>query len=135
MAVIEWKESFSVNVAEIDEQHQKLVSMINRLFDAMQRGEGKKVIGATVNGLIDYAAIHFTTEEKYFDQFGYPDTVSHKQEHADFVQKALEFKSDYDQGKVLLSPAVITFLSDWLQNHIAGSDQKYARCFNENGLR
>jgi hemerythrin len=135
MALIKWKDSFSVNVAEIDAQHQTLVDMINSLFDAMQRGEGKKVLGDIVNGLIDYTATHFTVEENYFDQFGYSETASHKQEHADFVHKVSEFKSDFEQGKVLMSPAVINFLSDWLQNHIAGSDKQYAQFFNDKGLK
>ena len=78
MALVTWNDSLSVNVAEIDQQHRKLIAMINELNDAMKIGKGKDVLGGIVNSLISYTATHFKTEEKYFAQFGYPDTEDHK---------------------------------------------------------
>jgi hemerythrin len=48
MSIIQWDESFSVNVAEIDKQHQRLLEMINELYDAMRQGRGKVIIGKTI---------------------------------------------------------------------------------------
>ncbi len=135
MPLIQWDNSFKVNVAEIDQQHQRLVSMVNELNDAMKMGKGKEVLSKIINGLFSYAATHFSTEEKYFDQFGYPDTISHKLEHAAFVKKVSEFKSGFEKGKVGLSIEVMDFLSEWLKNHIKGSDMKYSKFFNEKGLK
>ncbi len=135
MALIQWDDSFSVKVNEIDLQHKKLISMINELNDAMKDGKGKDVLGKTVSGLINYTSTHFNTEEKYFDQFGYPETINHKNEHSAFVQKVSQFKDGFQKGKLGLSIEVMNFLSDWLKNHIKGSDMKYSQFFNENGLR
>ncbi len=135
MALIQWDGSFSVKVAEIDQQHQKLVSMINELNDAMRQGKGKDVLGKIINGLISYTATHFNTEEKYFDRFGYPETDSHKKEHVAFVKKVSEFKNGFEQGKLGLSIEVMNFLSDWLKNHIKLTDMKYSKFFNEKGLK
>ena len=135
MALINWYDSFRVNVKEIDQQHQKLVSMINELNDAMMQGKGKDVMGKIVNGLFSYTATHFKTEEKYFDQFRYPETDSHKKEHIAFVQKVSGFKDGYEKGKLGLSIEVMNFLSDWLKNHIKATDMKYSQFFNEKGLR
>jgi hemerythrin len=135
MPLIQWNDGLSVNVAEIDKQHQKLVGMINDLNDAMLQGKGKDIIGKILNGLFLYAGTHFKTEERYFDQFGYPEAESHKKEHTDFVKKVSEFKSGFDQGKVGLSVDVMKFLSNWLQNHIKGVDKKYAPLFNAKGLK
>lgn len=135
MAFIHWNDSFSVNVKEIDQQHQKLISMINELHDAMSQGKGKDVMGKIVNGLFSYTATHFKTEEKYFDQFGYPETDSHKKEHIAFVQKVTHFKEGYEKGNVGLSIEVMFFLSDWLKDHIKITDMKYSTFFNEKGLK
>jgi hemerythrin len=134
MALIQWKNDFSVNVAEIDKQHQKLIDLINELDDAMKTGKGKDVIGRTVDGLIKYTENHFSVEEKYFDKFKYPDTYAHKMEHVAFVKKCSEFRNDFANGKLSLSIQVMDFLSTWLQNHIVKNDKKYSSCFNSNGV-
>jgi hemerythrin len=135
MALIHWDSSFSVNVAEIDRQHQKLVQMINGLNDAMREGKGKDVLANVIDGLIGYTRTHFGTEEKYFDQFQYPDRDNHKKEHVEFVKKVSEFREKFEKGQIGLSIQVMNFLSDWLRNHIMGVDKKYGPFFNEKGLR
>lgn len=135
MALIQWNDSLSVGVAEIDKQHQKLVQMINDLHDAMRQAKGSSVLGPLVNGLIDYAGTHFKAEEKYFARFAYPETEAHKKLHADFVAKVLDFKKKFEANSVGLSMDVMNFLSNWLQSHIKGEDKKYTACFNANGLK
>lgn len=135
MALISWNDSFSVGVIEIDRQHQKMVSMINELNEAMRQGKGKDVLGKIIKGLVDYTRVHFKTEETYFEQLGYPEKESHKKEHADFVQRVTDFKDGYQKGNLGLSIAVMNFLSSWLQNHIKGTDKKYSQFFNEKGLK
>jgi hemerythrin len=135
MALIQWNEGFSVDVAEIDKQHQTLVSMINELSDAMKQGKGKDALAKILNGLISYTATHFKTEEKYFDLYKYPGTVIHKKEHAAFVQKVSDFKDGFEKGKLSVTIEVMNFLSDWLKNHIKGTDKKYSVFFNEKGLK
>lgn len=135
MALINWDDSLSVKVTLIDQQHQKLVAMINELSDAMKQGKGKDVLGRIVSGLVSYTVTHFKTEEKYFDQFGYPERDSHKKLHTAFVQKVSEFKAGIEQGKQTLTIEVLNFLSDWLQKHIKVVDKQYSQFFNEKGLK
>jgi len=135
MALIQWSDSLSVNVGEIDRQHQKLIAMINELNDAMRQGKGKEIVAKIINGLITYTGTHFKFEEQYFDKFGYPDKDNHKKAHSDFVRKVSDFKTGYASGKVGLSMDIMNFLSDWLQTHIKGTDKKYSAFFNEKGLK
>jgi len=134
MAFIEWKNEYSVNVAEIDEQHRQLVVMINRLHDGMKARQGQSVLKETLADLASYAVGHFGTEEKYFNQFGYPSAPVHKIEHDRFVGKVVQYKKDFDSGKVMMSMDVMDFLKNWLVSHIQGSDKKYSTFFNEKGL-
>jgi hemerythrin len=135
MPLIQWNDSLSVGVTEIDKQHQKLVQMLNDLHEAMRQAKGSSVLGPLVKELIDYAGTHFKTEERYFTRFAYPDADAHKKQHADFVAEVLAFKSRFDANAVGLSMDVMTFLSNWLQSHIKGEDKKYGPFFNANGLR
>jgi hemerythrin len=135
MALMQWNESLSVGVAEIDNQHQTLVSMINELSDAMKQGKGKDVVGKILNSLISYTVTHFQTEEKYFDLYRYPETAGHKKEHAAFVQNVSDFKDGFAKGKLSVTIELMNFLSDWLKNHIKGTDKKYSTFFNAKGLK
>jgi hemerythrin len=135
MAIMQWDTSLSVGVAEIDAQHQKLIAMINDLDDAMRQGKGKDIVGKIINELIAYTRSHFATEEKYFAQFAYPETDAHKAEHVVFTKKVGEFKAGFDKGSLGLTIQVMTFLSDWLRNHIKVVDKKYGPFFNSKGLK
>ncbi|MEM0467094.1 MAG: bacteriohemerythrin [Candidatus Thermoplasmatota archaeon] len=134
MALMNWDASFSVNVKEIDIQHQRLVEMLNQLHELMKVGQGKTAIAPILDELITYAGTHFSTEEKYFDQFRFSEAVRHKAEHKQFVQKVLAFQNDFKTGRTVLTMDVMNFLRDWLVNHIKGTDKRYSQCFNEHGL-
>ena len=107
MALINWSDNLSVNVAEIDLQHKKLISMVNELNEAMLVGRGKDVLGKIISGLAAYTATHFKTEETYFARFGYPETAEHNKEHAAFIQKVSEFKDGFEKSSVLLTIQVM----------------------------
>lgn len=135
MAYLTWDEKYSVGIREIDLQHKKLVEMINGLHDAMKEGKGKDVLARVLQELVNYAASHFATEEKYMTNFNYPGYLAHKGEHEKFVKQVLDFKNDFDSGKAAMTLEVMNFLKDWLLNHISGTDKKYGPFFNEHGLK
>ncbi len=134
MALIEWTEDFSVRVEEIDNQHKRLVDMINELHNAMVNGKGNSHVSEIISRLVDYSVYHFKTEEEYFYKFNYSDTDKHKKKHSDFVDTVGKFKSEYENNEVMLTIEIMQFLSSWLQNHILGEDMKYSDFFVDNGL-
>jgi len=131
---MKWTDNLSVQVQEIDNQHQKLISLINDLHDAMLARRGKEVLGGILDQLAAYTVYHFNTEEKYMQDFSYPGYLLHKKEHDSFVGKVDALMEDYKAGKVGISMELMAFLRDWVQNHIQGTDKKYSETFNKNGL-
>ncbi|MCK5707790.1 MAG: hemerythrin family protein [Candidatus Aureabacteria bacterium] len=134
MAYIEWSDDFSVNVKEIDSQHRVLIDMINMLYEAFIAEKGKDVHKKVIDGMIDYARIHFETERKYMKQFNFPGYEEHNKEHEIFTQKAMELQKQFNAAGFILSSNILNFLKDWLKNHILGTDKKYSNHFNDNGL-
>ena len=57
---------------------------------------GKKPIpipkGVTVNNMVNYASVHFETEEKYMRRSKYVEYESHKAEHDQFTTRAIDLK-------------------------------------------
>jgi hemerythrin len=134
MALIVWSKDLSVNVSEIDKQHHKLVDFINELHDAMLKGKSKEILNEIIKGLAEYTVIHFKTEEALLEKYNYPDLEIQKKEHVLFVKKVSEFREGFKNERFGLSIEIMTFLSDWLKNHINGSDKNYSAFLNEKGV-
>jgi len=114
MGFIEWSDKLVTRVKECDEQHKKLVSLINELYDAMKQGKGKEVLDKMLDELVKYAGYHFTTEETLMTKYGYPgpDFAAHKREHEAFKAKIKEFLDKKAKGEVTLTVELMSFLKD-----------------------
>ncbi|MDR4508031.1 MAG: bacteriohemerythrin [Candidatus Brocadiaceae bacterium] len=130
MPIMEWKDEFSVNVAEFDSHHKQLVVMINELHDAMTGGKGKQVLGEILQKLVNYCAFHFKAEEQLFQKHDYPDYKEHKGKHDNMANKVLALQKDFQAGKAAITLEVSNFLRDWLNKHILQTDKKYCEFFN-----
>ncbi len=133
--LIEWKDSYSVGVKQIDEQHKKLFSHINNLYSSMKEGKDKQMLSKLLNDLADYVNYHFSTEEKYFEEFNYAEKDKHLSQHKQYTDKIKSFQEAYAKNQRFLSFEIIDFLEDWILGHVTGEDMKYTKCFNDNGLK
>jgi methyl-accepting chemotaxis protein len=122
--IIRWNDRMSVHVRQFDEQHKKLVAMVQQLNDAMRNGEGQKVIGDILSGLAEYTVSHFAQEEKFMQQHNYPEYAEHKKIHDALLKQVGETIVAFENGRAVPA-AIMAFLSDWLLNHIMKVDRKY----------
>jgi hemerythrin len=134
MALITWQDSYSVKVRKFDDEHKKLIALINQLHDAMLVGKGGQVIGTILQSLIEYTSSHFASEEAMLKLHGYPDFERQKKEHNLLVLQVLDIQKSIKSGKVPLSQEMMKFLKEWLQNHIQGEDKKYGPFLNAKGF-
>lgn len=134
MALIEWSNNLSVSVGAMDDQHKKLIKLINDLHEAMKAGKGKDAMSKTLVELINYTKTHFADEEKYMTQFKYPDLDKQKAAHAAFIKKVMDTQKAMNEGQNVTID-VMNFLKSWLTEHIAGMDKKYGPVFNQNGIK
>jgi len=121
-----WNGALATGHPEIDEQHRKLIDLANRLNEAMQRGEARSEIGAVLEDLIKYTTFHFQFEENLMKKAGYPELFQHQREHKKLVNDVLARKARFDSGAAL-SSELLSFLRDWLVNHIMKTDKALAR--------
>ncbi|MGE4558508.1 MAG: bacteriohemerythrin [Desulfovibrionaceae bacterium] len=126
MPLFKWSESLSVGDGTIDSQHQRMIEMINELYDAMERQEGAASAEGLVAGLRAYAREHFTEEEQTMERIGFPDLAAHREQHAAYIRQIHDYEQSIQTGE---SPNILDmsrFLCNWLLEHIKGSDQNYA---------
>ncbi len=122
MALMQWDESMSVDVEEIDIQHKKLIQLINEAYEAIQRHD-ERMMTTLIDKMRDYAKIHFATEEALIKKHGFPDIEAHKFQHAKFNNTVDDFKKN--QFEKTNFSQIFIFLSRWLTSHIMEDDMQY----------
>jgi hemerythrin len=135
MGIFAWDDKYLVGIREIDEQHRRLVRMINDLHEAMVADRGQQALREVVGRMVDYTGYHFSTEEALLKRHGYPQFDAHRHEHDLFTAKAHELQERLEKSGFVLSLEVIRFLRDWLSNHILVNDRKYAAFLSGAGVR
>ena len=132
MNYLKWSDKYSVNVTEIDEQHKKLISLVNEMYDAMRVGKGKDILGAVIAELVNYTVYHFHTEELLLQQYNYSKYNEHKEMHDSLSKKARDLKEEFEKGNKPTTIDVMLLLTNWLNAHILVEDKKYEPCLYYN---
>ena len=136
MSQIEWKDSLSIGVELIDDEHKMLIQKLRALSDAFNQGQEQNKILKTLDFMIDYTEFHFTDEERVMTATDYPGLDEQKKQHREFRQTLNNILEDYqDEGPTkALAESVNVFLINWLFGHIKGTDQKLGVFLQEKGL-
>ncbi len=133
--MIKWDDKFSVGISMIDEEHKKLIGILNKAIFANEQSDNKKELHEVLEEMTKYALGHFKTEEDYMREFNYPEYKYHSEEHSNFVNKTLAYFDRVVKGDYHVSNELIEYLKKWLVNHIQVTDRQYIDCFKENGLK
>lgn len=125
--MIKWKEEYRVGIDFIDEQHERLFEIANRVYELLKNDlyfDKYDEIIQVIEELRDYTIFHFKAEEDYMMQIKYRKFFSHKVEHDDFIRKIEELdleNIDKMQNEYLLE--LIQFIVKWVTGHILETDR------------
>ncbi len=130
MTLMKWtEEDYGTTVSQFDEQHQELFNRVNALNTAVTEGE-RPAIGNTLDSLIEYVVKHFQDEEQQMEEKGYADLANHKEIHADLVNTCADLQTKFHANEAEVDSGTMTFIKDWLDNHIPVIDRKYGPALN-----
>lgn len=122
MAFILWRSALSIGNKLIDSQHQKLVEIINKLYDGINQKNSELKMNEIFAELISYTKYHFSAEEALMLKYGYAEMAQHKKAHADFVNTINDLKLNSILSDTKLKMEVFKFLKTWLIEHIMNTD-------------
>ncbi|MFW5837303.1 MAG: bacteriohemerythrin [Desulfovibrionaceae bacterium] len=131
MSGLRWDDSLRIGVAEIDDQHQRLVAIANELLAAKQAGRRQAVVLDALRRLREYTVHHFRDEERFMDEVGYPGLGEHQREHAEIVRKVKELQRDVYHKQPVQTDDLLALLKTWLIEHILGSDMRLKRFLDD----
>ncbi len=129
-----WSPNYSVNIKAIDNQHQELVDILNRLFVAVSKREGDTAIAGILDALVSYTEKHFALEERLMRQAKYKDLEPHMEEHKKLIEQLDHLCKKFMVDEKPIYFEMLSFLKTWLKEHIQGVDRQYSLALQEAGF-
>ncbi len=128
MAFFTWKNSFCIGIKELDEQHRSLLECLNDCHTQVSKDKGARLDPELLARLKGFAATHFPAEQEMMRLFGYEGLGAQEQHHRYFTSQVEELETALAQGNETSAQSVLTFLRDWILEHVLSEDKKFAAC-------
>ena len=132
---LKWSDDYSVGITSIDDQHKKLINLINQLQTAIDYSTGGAYEREALDELVDYTKTHFSYEEGLMEQNEYPDFVAHKAQHVKMIKVVENVLAEYEKDPDTAMSNAVSYLKDWLIKHINGTDKEYSRYLISKGVK
>lgn len=123
---VAWDTGLSVGIQSIDDDHKKLLTLINNLQTAIYYPTGEDFERQALKELVDYTKYHFKREEDLMQQHGYPDFENHRNLHNRMIAEVESYLKSYETDREGTIERLAFFLKNWLIKHIKGTDQEYS---------
>jgi hemerythrin len=135
MAFFEWDNVLDIGVKAMDQQHQLLVKMMDKLYTQNHTQVSKLQLIESVNELFRFVVKHFREEERFMKSINFPNLEAHKKIHQNLLRELEELSKDFKESyEEKLSSEFVIFLKFWLSTHIMGIDNKYGTFAKQMGV-
>lgn len=137
---ISWRDEFSIGISSIDDQHKKLLGMLNQLnsIEHAQAGQARQPgkLVEMLDNLSEYAAHHFAQEEALMHTH-LPDaesTTHHLLAHRTYWTIIVTLKNRFMKGDAKVNAELVEYLNRWWIDHILKTDQQMGRELKSRGV-
>ncbi|MEW6507027.1 MAG: bacteriohemerythrin [Bacteroidota bacterium] len=133
MAFIDFTDSEKVNVQKIDNQHQSMLKIINRIHARITQSKSYDCL-KEFSDLLREVENHFETEERYMKENRFPGYYSHKLEHDRFFNQMVNIFEKMNSGSFSITEDQLNSFKRWFYNHLELSDKKCGAFLNSIGI-
>ena len=124
MALLQWKDQYSVGIEAVDHEHKELISLINRLYDELAARSDKDSVAAFFGDLFKGISAHFALEERFMREHGYDQFGQHKNDHERLLDEIRDIMDDFDGHEQPDSSELATRLDVWFSRHFETHDAR-----------
>ena len=127
-----WDDSFLTGIADVDQRHERLIELLNRLGHALTHEDAAGLtaeVDTLVADISEYAAYHFREEDTMMAELGL-DTrhiEQHRREHAAFLAEVRQLRATTAAESRRAMPPLLTYLMHSLAYHVLRLDQSMSR--------
>lgn len=128
--IFPWNKNFETGITIIDEQHKKLLELVNLLAKHFVHQSDSLTLNTIFDELTAYTVYHFETEEAIWHEYFEEDEleIAHKDTHKKFIDEITELRSHQTvESPEQVIEEVLSFLTQWLAFHILDNDKRMAK--------
>lgn len=129
-------ESGLTGIEEIDRQHRNLLNLFNDANNALAKNLSSISTRSIVRELLGYSIYHFNTEESLMQKYTHTEeekteTREHIAQHRQFSQRIVSLQEKLLKREYVDREELLTFLTDWINEHVLNTDKALARLIQE----
>ena len=124
MALIEWRDEFSVGVPDVDHEHQELIGLINELHAAISSNDNAYSVMDFLGEIYAHVSAHFALEEKIMRERKYDHYAEHKADHEDLLDELRDIMDDYEENAWFSDDEFALAVGKWFSEHFRTRDAR-----------
>jgi len=122
--MIEWKEEYSLGIAEVDYEHQQLIGLINELLSRISGTAGDPEVVNSLGEIHAMIALHFALEEKVMQDMQYDEYERHKADHDRLLDEIRDIMDEYEDKTEIDVEDFSRRLDRWFGEHFRTLDAR-----------
>lgn len=122
MALLQWKDQYSVGIEAVDHEHRELIDLINRLHEEFATRRSKESVEAFFGDLFRGISAHFALEERFMREQRYGALPQHKADHERLLDEIRDIMELARENKDLHQAELAKRLDAWFSRHFETHD-------------
>jgi len=132
--LLPWSHACNVGVRAMDDQHAIIMDTMNELRLLLTGGAKSEQGEVLLKRLVEFARMHFVSEERLMEQHRFPGLAGHRLEHQRLLAQLRQFVNRLQHGEAVQMGDLLCFLHDWFIDHVECMDKEYGPWLNEHGV-
>ncbi|HRP02286.1 MAG TPA: bacteriohemerythrin [Candidatus Kapabacteria bacterium] len=126
MCNLEWQSNFELGDDNVDNQHKKLIKLMNTLCESFENKADKAETNNALDDLVFYTKIHNNTEEKLMEELNYNGLELQRNSNRNFYTLISDFRDSFQSGDNSKEYDFLAAIKSWLSNHLSVEHKKYS---------
>jgi|SRR5215510_4060007 len=122
MALLHWKDHYSVGIEAVDHEHRELIDLINRLHAELMEKGAVLTVEAFFGDLFTGISAHFALEERFMREHRYDQFPQHKADHERLLDEIRGMMDEVAAEEKIDSAELATRLDAWFSRHFETHD-------------
>jgi hemerythrin len=124
MALLQWKDQYSVGIEAVDHEHRELIDLINRLHEELAVKATTAAVDAFLGDVYKAISAHFALEERFMREHGYDQLSQHKGDHERLLDEIRVIMDDFLDREDLAREELSARLDAWFSRHFETHDAR-----------